>query len=446
MSAFGTGANGTDRDVRPPPSMTRGSLSSGPSSGCADPVGRPEWRRRGGGRGLLLLGRLTLSLVTRSCAISIARRETQPPDGHGRAALDPAGQPLRPQGRGGPGHGGAAGADRGTGLALSATASHTGADRGRRAHPSGTGRHGRIPDHAAGAGAAHRRPGWRSARYESGAGIRHGLPGRGRRGHPRPVRGNFHPGTPDPEPATPETTAEAVPVSAEAATDPDMASTPDASRSDRNAAGSTTPSMRKTPRPLSPAEQAEQHFADGLAALGQGQWRLAEQELQAALEADPGHLRARESLSGVLLYQGRRRDAEAVLAAGLEAHPYTPSLARTYARLILDQGRDDAAIEVLETALVNAVDDAGYLALLAGVYQRNQRYDEAAGSYRSALSLAPKRAAWWLGLGLALEGGGELERAAGAYRSAIGNPGLNANSRRFAEDRLQRLNHLLGRQ
>lgn len=252
--------------------------------------------------------------------------------------------------------------------------------------------------------------------------------------------------TPAPEPAAPEITPEAAPASAEPPSDPDMFIEPELSPVDRNAAGSTTPSMRKTPRPLSPAEQAEQHFADGLDALGQGQWRLAERELQAALAADPDHLRARESLSGVLLYQGRRREAEAVLAAGLEAHPYTPSLARTYARLILDQGRDAVAIEVLETALVNAVDDAGYLALLAGIYQRNQRYADAAGSYRSALSLEPKRAAWWLGLGLALEGGGELERAAGAYRSAIGNPGLNANSRRFAEERLQRLDHLLGRQ
>lgn len=246
------------------------------------------------------------------------------------------------------------------------------------------------------------------------------------------------------EPAAPANTPEAAPASAEPASGPGAASAPELSRPDRNAIAAT-PSMRKTPRPVSPAEQAEQHFADGLAALGQGQWRLAEQELQAALAADPDHLRARESLSGVLLYQGRRREAEAVLAAGLEAHPYTPSLARTYARLILDQGRDAAAIEVLETALVNAVDDAGYLALLAGIYQRNQRYGEAAAGYRSALSLAPKRAAWWLGLGLALEGSGELERAAGAYRSAIGNPGLNANSRRFAEDRLQRLDHLLGR-
>lgn len=212
------------------------------------------------------------------------------------------------------------------------------------------------------------------------------------------------------------------------------------------AAATTAPSMRKTPRPLSAAEVAEQHFAEGVAALEQGQWRLAEQHLQAALQADPGHLQARESLSGVLLYQDRRREAEQVLAAGLEHHPQAPSLARPYARLILEQGRDTAAIEVLETALVNAVGNADYLALLAGIYQRNQRYADAAASYRSALSLAPQRAAWWLGLGLALEGSGALQPAAGAYRSAIENPGLNPDARRYAEQRLQQLNHLLGRQ
>ncbi|BCO32449.1 hypothetical protein TspCOW1_25520 [Thiohalobacter sp. COW1] len=212
------------------------------------------------------------------------------------------------------------------------------------------------------------------------------------------------------------------------------------------AAATAAPSMRKTPRPLSATEVAEQHFAEGIAALGQGQWRLAEQSLQAALQTDAWHLRARESLTGVLIYQGRRREAEQVLAAGLERHPQAPSLARPYARLILEQGRDTAAIEVLETALVNAADNADYLALLAGVYQRNQRYTDAAASYRSALSLAPQRAAWWLGLGLALEGSGELPRAAGAYRSAIENPGLNPDARRYAEQRLQQLNYLLGRQ
>ncbi|BAZ92574.1 uncharacterized protein FOKN1_0170 [Thiohalobacter thiocyanaticus] len=212
------------------------------------------------------------------------------------------------------------------------------------------------------------------------------------------------------------------------------------------AATAAIPNMRKTARPLSAAEVAEQHFAEGVAALEQGQWRLAERGLQAALQVDPDHLQARESLSGVLLYQGRQREAEQVLAAGLERRPLAPSLAQPYARLILDQGRDDAAIEVLETALVNAVNDADYLALLAGVYQRNQRYADADASYRSALSLAPQRAAWWLGLGLALEGSGELPRAAGAYRSAIENPGLNPDARRYAEQRLQRLNHLLGRQ
>lgn len=197
--------------------------------------------------------------------------------------------------------------------------------------------------------------------------------------------------------------------------------------------------MRKTPRPLSPAARAEQAFADGLQALKQNQWRSAEQQLRAALQADPDHLRARESLAGLLLRQDRRRQAEQVLATGLETHPQTPSLARLYARLILDRGQIDTAIRVLETALVNAVNDAEYLALLAGIYQRSQHYAEAASSYRAALALESGRAAWWLGLGLALEGRGEAQEAAGAYRSALAKPGLNAAARRYARERLDQL-------
>ena len=208
----------------------------------------------------------------------------------------------------------------------------------------------------------------------------------------------------------------------------------------------TATSMRKTPRPLSPQARAEQAFAAGLEALQQNQWRVAEQRLRKALEADAAHLRARESLAGLLLHQDRRREAEQLLAAGLETQPQAPALARLYARLILDRGRSDTAIRVLETALANAVDDAEYLALLAGIYQRSQRYAEAVSSYRAALSLESGRAAWWLGLGLALEGRGEVKPAAGAYRSALANPGLNEAARRYARQRLQRLDALLGRQ
>lgn len=204
--------------------------------------------------------------------------------------------------------------------------------------------------------------------------------------------------------------------------------------------------MRKTPRPLSPAARAEQAFADSLEALKQDQWRVAEQRLRDALQADPEHLQARESLAGLLLRQDRRRQAEQVLAAGLESNPQAASLARLYARLILDRGRTDTAIRVLENALVNAVNDADYLALLAGIYQRNQRYSDAASSYRAALSLDSRRPAWWLGLGLALEGRGELQPATKAYRSALANPGLNEATRRYARERLQRLQTLLGRQ
>lgn len=210
-------------------------------------------------------------------------------------------------------------------------------------------------------------------------------------------------------------------------------------------AGHVEPTMSKTQRPLSPAEQAEQHYVQAVSAIREGRWRVAEQELNVTLEAVPSHTQARETLAGMLLKQDRRREAQAVLKAGLERSPYYPGFAKPYARLILDQGRDEEAIRTLETALTGALDDADYLGLLAAVYQRNQRYADAVSSYRGALSLQPKRAAWWLGLALVLEHTGELRRAEMAYRSAVQNPGLNDASRQFAQRRLQRLAALMDR-
>lgn len=246
--------------------------------------------------------------------------------------------------------------------------------------------------------------------------------------------------------ASAETPNPVSPDQADAVTPARAAVAPAAAPSEPDATPAPATGMRKTPRPLSPEDRAEQAFADGLQALKQDRWRSAEQQLRAALHADAGHLPARESLAGLLLRQDRRRQAEQVLSTGLEANPQTPSLARLYARLILDRGQTDTAIRVLENALVNAVNDPEYLALLAGIYQRSQHYAEAASSYRAALSLDSGRAAWWLGLGLALEGEGELQPAARAYRSALANPGLNEATRRYARERLQRLLALLGRQ
>ena len=66
--------------------------------------------------------------------------------------------------------------------------------------------------------------------------------------------------------------------------------------------------------------------------------------------------------------------------------------------------------------------------------------------YLFSNSLAPVIAATSISVLDLLEGSGELQPAAGAYHSAIENPGLNPETRRYAEQRLQQLNHLLGRQ
>ncbi|WP_297528109.1 tetratricopeptide repeat protein [Thiohalobacter sp.] len=187
----------------------------------------------------------------------------------------------------------------------------------------------------------------------------------------------------------------------------------------REAAPTPAPAMRKSVHTPTPAEQAEAAYADAVRAFGRGQLGQVEAALQRALAADPDHVRARETLAGVLVHQGRLAEAERVLAEGLARNPTRPGLARLQGRLLAERGQDAAAIGVLEGALPEAGNDAGYLALLAGVYQRSGRAADAVAAYRGALALLPDRGPWWMGLGLSLESLGDSAGAREAYGRAL---------------------------
>lgn len=195
------------------------------------------------------------------------------------------------------------------------------------------------------------------------------------------------------------------------------------------------PVMHKSVRTPTPAEQAEAAYADAVRAFGRGQLGQVEAALQSALAADPDHVRARETLAGVLVHQGRLAEAERVLAEGLARNPAQPGLARLQGRLLAERGQDTAAIEVLEGALPEAGNDAGYLALLAGVYQRSGRAADAVAAYRGALALLPNQGPWWMGLGLSLESLGDAAGAREAYGRALATP-LQPRIEQYVRQRL----------
>ncbi|MFN2309958.1 MAG: tetratricopeptide repeat protein, partial [Gammaproteobacteria bacterium] len=160
------------------------------------------------------------------------------------------------------------------------------------------------------------------------------------------------------------------------------------------------------------------HYADALGALGDDA-SAAEAALRAALAAVPGHAEAAQTLATLLLRQGRQGEAEAVLRAALAVDAQQPALRALHARLLAERGDDRAAV-----ALLQGTQDPEAQALLGALQQRLGDHAAAATAYRQALSAAPARGAWWLGLAISLEHDRQPAAALAAYRRALADAAL----------------------
>ncbi len=199
------------------------------------------------------------------------------------------------------------------------------------------------------------------------------------------------------------------------------------------------PELRKQRRPFSPAQQAEQAYKEAYELLQQRRNGEAEERLLKALRLSPEHRAARETLAGLMIADGRRSDALNLLEAGLGERPGDPAFAELAARLRLEQGDQAGALALLEQGMAGGANDAEYLALAAAVYQREGRFGESVGAYQRALSLNASNPAWWLGMGISLEGAEQGEQAMEAYRRAAESRALDAKLRRYAQGRIEAL-------
>ncbi|MDW7645049.1 MAG: tetratricopeptide repeat protein [Desulfuromonadales bacterium] len=196
----------------------------------------------------------------------------------------------------------------------------------------------------------------------------------------------------------------------------------------------------KTPRPLSPKEQARVRFAEGEAALKDGRLPEAEQAWRQALRLDPAQHESREKLAALLAGAGRRVEAEKVYAAGLESDPAHSPFRRGYARLLAERDELSTAREVLRQGPVPTVAaDPDYHALFAALSQRLGDYAAAAATYNLLLQQDPASGVSWLGLGLALESDGRAPEAVEAYRQATASGSLQPDLLSYVRGRLDML-------
>jgi MSHA biogenesis protein MshN len=197
---------------------------------------------------------------------------------------------------------------------------------------------------------------------------------------------------------------------------------------------------RESIRALSPAEQAQQTFAQGGDALQQGRSERAQALLQETLDLMPRHSQARLALAGLWVRQHRIEPALELLARGQELEPESLPLARLRGHLLLRQGRPQEARRVLEAAAPAASGQADYQALLGTLYQRLDRHELAVAHYRRALELQPDQGLWWMGLGVSLEQTQQGHAAREAFRNAHAYP-LSPALQQYVEGRLAALGH-----
>ena len=198
-------------------------------------------------------------------------------------------------------------------------------------------------------------------------------------------------------------------------------------------------SPSKIRRQAEPVEQAVNLFAKASGLLKSRQTGEAMKVLQRALSLDAQHTRARELLASLLFQDAQYIAAAEMLEVGRKQQPGFIPFSLLLARVRMQQGRDTDAIIVLESQKPPARDYSDYYALLAALYQRVARHDDAAKIYRGLVDIFPGRAVWWMGLGISMQSLNKSAEALAAYRRALKSQGLQPDLRKFVQQRIRLL-------
>lgn len=191
-------------------------------------------------------------------------------------------------------------------------------------------------------------------------------------------------------------------------------------------------------RALTPQQHAASRYQEALALLRQRQIGEAETKLREALQMDQGYVQAAEALGALLINEGRMVEAAPIIDAARRRNPQRPTLELLAARVRLAQGDVAGATKLLEDGLSFSGGRADYVAFLAALYQKQQKFGASIQAYQRAVELNPDVPTWWVGLAISDEGAGHHHDAAQAYARALqGN--LPTPLRNYAQQRLAAL-------
>jgi len=186
-------------------------------------------------------------------------------------------------------------------------------------------------------------------------------------------------------------------------------------------------------------DRAEDEFRRGAILVNQG--RLAEgmESLRGALEIDPRHEAARQTLVALLLEARRVDEAVPVLQQGLALNAQNTEFAMLLARIMVERNDVPGALSLLQKHAAPQDRNPEFHAFAAALYQRLDRHAEAIERYQAALRLAPSPGIWWLGLGISHQAARQPKEALEAFTRARSAGNLSPGLLDFVDQRLRQL-------
>ncbi|OGB23040.1 MAG: hypothetical protein A3I66_08460 [Burkholderiales bacterium RIFCSPLOWO2_02_FULL_57_36] len=197
--------------------------------------------------------------------------------------------------------------------------------------------------------------------------------------------------------------------------------------------------VAKQIKEITPHQRAEEEYRRATVLLDQGKNSESMAALERALQLDPQHSVARQTLAGLLLEAKRPDEAIRKLQNGLNVDKNHPALAMMLARLQVDKGELRPAVETLQRTLPYAVERADYQAFLAALLQRESRHKEASEHYLLALRKSPQNGLWWMGIAISLQADNRLGEARDAFGRAKASNNLSPELLAFVDERLNQL-------
>jgi MSHA biogenesis protein MshN len=171
------------------------------------------------------------------------------------------------------------------------------------------------------------------------------------------------------------------------------------------------------------------------------QGRIAEgmDGFRKALQIDPGHEGARQTMVALLLEAKRVDEAAVSLQEGLAVDTGNTSFAMLLARIMVESNDIPTALFVLQRHAAPPGSNPDFHAFEAALYQRLDRHKEAIEQYQAALRLSPSAGVWWLGLGISLQAVDRPKDALDAFTRAKSSGNLAPDLLAFVEQRLGQL-------